>query len=100
MLVHIVMWRFKEFAEGASKEENAHKMKTLLEGLAGVVPQLKYARVGIDFKHTPMSYDAVLISHFENEADLAAYKIHPAHVAVSDFCKKIRESRVVCDYFI
>ncbi|MEF9931809.1 MAG: Dabb family protein, partial [Bacteroidales bacterium] len=28
------------------------------------------------------------------------YKIHPAHVAVSDFCKKIRESRVVCDYFI
>lgn len=100
MLVHIVMWRFKEFAEGAAKEENAKKMKEGLEALMGVVPQLKYVQVGIDFKHTAMSYDAVLISHFENEEALAAYKIHPAHVAVSDFCKKIRESRVVCDYFV
>lgn len=100
MLVHVVMWRFKEFAEGACKEENLQKMKAGLDALVGVVPQLKYAQVGIDFKHTDMSYDAVLISHFENEADLAAYKIHPAHVAVSDFCKKVRQSRVVCDYWV
>ncbi|MEG1288815.1 MAG: Dabb family protein [Bacteroidales bacterium] len=100
MLVHIVMWRFKDFAEGAAKDENAKKMKLGLEALVGVIPQLKYAQVGLDFKHTKMSYDAVLITHFNSEEDLAAYKIHPAHVAVSDFCKKIRESRVVCDYFI
>lgn len=99
MLVHIVMWKFKEFAEGASREENAKRMKEKLESLLGVVPQLKYAEVGMDFKHSDMSYDAVLISHFDNEQDLAAYKVHPAHVAVSSFCKKIRESRVVVDYW-
>ncbi len=99
MLVHIVMWKFKDFAEGADKQTNAEIMKAKLEALQGVVPQLKYAEVGIDFKHTQMSYDAVLISHFDSEEDLAAYKIHPAHVEVSSFCKKIRESRVVVDYW-
>ena len=99
MLVHIVMWRFKDFAEGASKEENLKQMKHRLEGLVGVVPQLVSAEVGIDFKHTDMSYDAVLISRFESEEDLAAYKIHPAHVAISTFCKEIREGRVVVDYW-
>ena len=99
MLVHIVMWRFKDFACGASKEENLKQMKQLLEGLVGVVPQLVSAEVGIDFKHTEMSYDAVLISKFRSEEDLAAYKVHPAHVEISNFCKSCRESRVVCDYW-
>ncbi len=99
MLVHIVMWKFKDFAEGASKEENAKIMKQRLESLVGVVPQLLYAEVGVDFKHTQMSYDAVLISHFNSEEDLAAYKVHPAHVEISNFCKKIRESRVAVDYW-
>ena len=99
MLVHIVMWRFKEFANGATKEENLKQMKQRLEGLVGVVPELVSAEVGIDFKHTEMSYDAVLISRFRSEEDLAAYKVHPAHVEISNFCKSCRESRVVCDYW-
>ena len=100
MLVHIVMWRFKDFANGASKEENLKQMKLRLEGLVGVVPELVSAEVGIDFKHTDMSYDAVLISKFRSEQDLAAYKVHPAHVAVADYCKKVSESRVDIDYEI
>lgn len=99
MLVHVVMWKLKEFACGASRQENAQKMKEKLEALVGVVPQLKSATVGVDFKHTDMSYDAVLISRFESEEDLAAYKTHPAHVAISTFCKEIREGRVVVDYW-
>ena len=99
MLVHIVMWKFKDFAEGADKQTNAKIMKEKLEALQGVVPQLKYAEVGVDFKQTQMSYDAVLISHFDSEEDLAAYKVHPAHVEISNFCKKIRESRTVVDYW-
>ena len=84
---------------GASKEENLKQMKQRLEGLVGVVPQLVSAEVGIDFKHTEMSYDAVLVSKFRSEEDLAAYKVHPAHVEISNFCKSCRESRVVCDYW-
>ena len=74
-------------------------MKEHLEALWGVVPELKSVEVGINVKETDMAYDAVLIAEFENEAALAAYKIHPEHVKISSYCKKIRESRVVVDFY-
>ena len=90
MLKHVVMWKLKETAEGKTKAENAQFMKEHLEALWGVVPELK---------SSDMAYDAVLIAEFENEAALAAYKIHPEHVKISSYCKKIRESRVVVDFY-
>ena len=41
MLKHIVMWKFKDFAEGKSKIENAQWMKEHLESLIGVIPEIK-----------------------------------------------------------
>ncbi len=98
MLKHIVMWKLKEQAGGRTKAENALWMKEHLEALVGVVPQLRSARVGINVVASDGNYDAVLVSTFDNEADLNAYKVHPAHVAVSDYCKSVRESRVAIDY--
>ena len=100
MLKHIVMWSLAESAEGRSKAENAQWMKEHLEALVGVVPELLSAEVGINVCESEMAYDAVLVSTFESKEALDAYKIHPAHKAVSDYCKKVRLSRVVCDYWI
>ena len=99
MLKHVVMWKLKETAEGKTKAENAQFMKEHLEALWGVVPELKSVEVGINVKKSDMAYDAVLIAEFENEAALAAYKIHPEPVKISSYCKKIRESRVVVDFY-
>lgn len=99
MLKHVVMWKLKETAEGKTKAENAQFMKEHLEALWGIVPELKSVEVGINVKESDMAYDAVLIAEFENEAALAAYKIHPEHVKISSYCKKIRESRVVVDFY-
>ena len=99
MLKHVVMWKLKETAEGKTKAENAQFMKEHLEALWGVVPELKSVEVGINVKESDMAYDAVLIAEFENEAALAAYKIHPEHVKISSYCKKIQESRVVVDFY-
>lgn len=99
MLKHVVMWKLKESAEGKNKAENARFMKTRLEALRGVVPELKSVEVGINIKESDMAYDAVLIAEFENEEALATYKIHPEHVKISSYCKKIRESRIVVDYY-
>lgn len=99
MLKHVVMWKLKETAEGKTKAENTQFMKEHLEALWGVVPELKSVEVGINVKESDMAYDAVLIAEFENEAALAAYKIHPEHVKISSYCKKIRESRVVVDFY-
>ena len=92
MLKHIVMWKLKEFAEGKTKAENAIIMKESLERLVGIVPEIKSLQVGINEKNSDMAYDAVLISTFEDADALARY------VKVSDYCKKIRESRVFVDF--
>lgn len=99
MLKHVVMWKLKEQAEGKTKAENARFMKEHLEALLGIVPELRSVQVGINVKESDMAYDAVLISEFENEEALAVYKVHPEHVKISSYCKKIRESRVVVDFY-
>ena len=98
MIKHIVMWKLKPEAEGHTAAENAQWMKKHLEALMGVVPQLKSCEVGINIAEG--NYDACLVSTFESMEDLAAYKVHPAHVEISKYCKLIRESRVACDYII
>lgn len=98
MLKHIVMWKLKEFAEGKTKAENAQFMKENLERLVGIIPEIKSLQVGINEKISDMAYDAVLISTFEDAEALARYKEHPEHVKVSNYCKKIRDSRVFVDF--
>lgn len=98
MIKHIVMWKLKPKAEGRTAAENAQWMKNHLEALMGVVPQLLSCEVGINVAEG--NYDACLVSTFASLEDLAAYKIHPAHQAVSSYCKLIREHRVACDYEI
>lgn len=93
------MWKLKEFAEGKSRAENAAWMKQHLEALLGVVPELKSVEVGVNVDPSEMAYDAVLVSTFESQEALAAYKVNPEHVKVSSYCRKIRESRVVVDFW-
>lgn len=98
MLKHIVMWRFVDGAEGKSRMEHAQWMKELLEALVGVVPQIRSLEVGVSCFPDKAGYDAVLISTFDDKEAMDSYKVHPAHVAVSEYCKKVRESRVDIDY--
>lgn len=92
------MWKLKPEAEGLTAKENAQWMKEHLEGLMGVVPELLSCEVGINV--VDGNYDACLVSTFASLEDLAAYKVHPEHVKISLYCKKIRESRVACDWEI
>ncbi len=80
ILKHIVMWTFKEEAEGLDKRANALLMKQRLEALVGIVPQLISAEVGVNVNSSDSAADAVLVSTFRSFEDLAAYKVHPAHV--------------------
>ncbi len=98
------MWKLKDSANGKSKQENAQELKSRLEALVGKIDVLRSLEVGIndlytDASYTDASYDMVLTTTFDNEADMKAYATNPLHVAVSNFCKTIRESRVTVDYF-
>jgi hypothetical protein len=100
MVKHIVMWTLKDSAQGRSREDNARIMKEKLEALAGVVPGLLHAEVGIDFERGDQSYDVALYAEFDSRESLRAYQVHPAHVAAVGFIREVRESRCVVDYEI
>ena len=91
MIKHVVMWKFKP---GTEKEMMAFVEG--LQGLYGVIPQIRQQEVGVNVVEG--NYDAVLISAFDSLEDLEAYKNDPRHVAVSELCKSIRETRVAVDY--
>ena len=98
MLKHVVMWRFKEGADGKTRKEHAEWMKENLERLPEMIPEICSLEVGVNKCTGDMAYDAVLISVFRSTDDLKKYKEHPEHKKVSAYCKKVRESRTVVDF--
>jgi hypothetical protein len=98
MIKHIVVWKLKEVAEGKSKFENAQAMKSLLDGMRGKIPGLKHLEVGLNTTEEQSDADIVLYAEFGTRADLAAYQIHPVHVAAGTFISKVRAERYVVDY--
>ena len=93
MLKHIVLFKLKENAEGASKEQNAKKIKADLEALKGVIPQIRHIEVGINCIPGDAAYDVALYSSFADEKDLSIYMKHPEHVKVAEFVGKVRSSK-------
>jgi hypothetical protein len=98
MIKHLVFFKLHEHAEGASKAENAIKMKQMLEGLRGQIPELRYIEVGINFASNEFAWDVALTTHFDSRADLETYMKHPAHIALIDFITKVRSTRAFVDY--
>ncbi|MEQ9618125.1 MAG: Dabb family protein [Deltaproteobacteria bacterium] len=100
MIKHIVMWKLKDFARGADREENTKKLKESLEALEGVIEEVKAIEVGLNLNPSPAAFDVVLYSEFESREGLEAYQKHPEHMKIVDFVGEIRSERAVVDYEI
>lgn len=98
MIRHIVMWQLKDHAEGASKAENARLIKTSLEALNGKIPGMRVLEIGVDISRTEHAADLVLYSEFDSLAALAAYDVHPDHLALKPLVLARRAGRLVVDY--
>ena len=98
MLKHIVMFRLRESAEGRSKEENAARLKVLLESLKGKIPEVGSLEVGMNQGRSESASDVVLYSEFEDMPALEVYRKHPEHAKVVDFIEKVCSERRVVDY--
>ena len=98
MIKHIVMWRLKDSAAGASREENAKKLKESLEDLKDKIEEIKAIEVGINFNSSPAAFDVVLYSEFADREGLDTYQNHPEHLKIVDFVGEIRTDRAVVDY--
>ncbi|HKI61739.1 MAG TPA: Dabb family protein [Mariprofundaceae bacterium] len=91
MVRHIVMWKLKNKADAA-------EIKGRLEALAGRIPGLLHAEVGVDFLASDQSADLVLVADLESREALAAYQAHPEHQSVVPLVKAAALSRIVVDY--
>jgi hypothetical protein len=94
MLVHIVMFAFKE----ENKEANLAQVKSMLEALPNKIESLKHMEVGIDISKSERSFDLVLTSTFEDQAGLSAYAVHPAHLEIVNIIKEVTSVSKVVDY--
>ena len=97
MLKHIVMWTFKEHAEGADKATNLRRAKVMLDGCADIAPGTVRFEVAIAQSGLECTYDLVLYSEFEDQEALDAYQHHPRHVAIKPFIAAVRAARQCMD---
>ena len=94
MIVHIVMFKFKE----ENKAQNLEKAEAMLNALVGKIEGLNSMEVGIDFNQSERAYDLSLYSTFDSKEDLSIYATHPAHLEVVAFIKEVTEASKVVDY--
>ena len=97
MIRHIVMWKFKDGAEGKTKLENMEWVREHLYALLPIIPEIKRMEIGVDVTHSSASMDLMLLTEFDTIADLKTYAVHPDHLAVAEYVGKVVESRVVLD---
>ncbi|MBI2851250.1 MAG: Dabb family protein [Chloroflexi bacterium] len=98
MIKHIVVWKLKDSAEGASKKENALILKSKLEGLKRSIKEVKHLEVGFPMSDSVDTWDVALYSEFENVEDLDVYRKHPEHMKVVELLNKIQLERRLVDY--
>ena len=98
MLKHIVLWKFKEEAEGQSAAANISVVKQKLENLNGKIPEILSIQVRANTYPFAGNYDAVLIAEFESEEALKTYQANPLHEEAAAFVKKVTEVRAAVDY--
>ncbi len=94
MLVHIVMFQFKE----ENREANMARVKEMLEALPAKIESLRSMEVGIDVSRSERSFDMALVSTFDDKAGLDVYAPHPAHQEVVSLIKEVTLLSKVVDY--
>ncbi len=95
MIRHVVMFDFLEEAEGRSALENARIAQEMLEKL----PRRSSDLTGLNHSGANQTnYHLCLIADFDSQEDLERYIVHPDHVKVGEFMKKVRRNRSCVDY--
>jgi len=96
MIVHIVMFKFKE----ANRASNLKKVEEKLNSLVSKIDELKSIEVGIDFNHSERAFDLSLYSTFDSKEDLNTYVVHKEHLKVVSLIKEVTSESKVVDYEI
>ncbi len=80
MIRHIVLFRLH--GDATERADGVERLRAALEPLADTVPGVRSLRVDGDGSGVDWHWHASLVSEHESWEALAAYQVHPAHVAV------------------
>lgn len=96
MIKHIVCFKLKD-----NSEEECKKAKDILLSMQGNVPLLRGIEVGVDFLHSPRSYDIILQVLLDDEKALDDYQNDEYHCSVvKKHMHSVAESSVAIDYYL
>ncbi len=96
MIKHIVCFKLKD-----NSKESCEKSAEIFRSMEGKVPQLRSIQVGIDFLHSPRSYDIILETTFDSKEDLENYQKDPYHCdVVKKYIHSVQETSIAIDYEI
>lgn len=103
MIRHIVLWKLKNNAEGASAKENGQKMVDAFHALEGKIPGLLSIESGLNFGkanigNDDIEYDVALDTTFRTKVALDNYQKNPDHQAIVSFVKKVVVERRAVDF--
>lgn len=97
MIKHIVFFKFKASPE---KTDQMKKIKTELEKLPAIIPELKEIRIGINMNPAE-KWDMSLEALVADWQALEIYANHPAHQEiVKDRIAPLKEDRACVDYLL
>ena len=92
MYRHVVLWKFK-----SNEDSDREKVKNALYALLPLIPEIKKMAISKDIGHTPMSFDLMLDTEFDNEEDYKVYAVHPEHMKVKEIVHELICDRVTLD---
>ncbi len=96
MIKHIVCFKLKD-----NSEEMLSKTRLILLSMRDNVPTVKDIEVGVDFLHSPRSYDIYLAVTLESRDVLDEYQKDTYHVeVVKKHMHQVMESSVAIDFEI
>ena len=94
MLTHVVFFKFKD----ETTDNEIQQLANGLNGLPGVIEEIREFRFGADVIHSERSYDFGLVSSFDDLEAMQRYQVHPAHQNVVAHAKAISASIVAVDF--
>lgn len=96
MIKHIVCFKLKD-----NSKENCTKTAEILKSMDKMVKEIREIEVGMDFLHSPRSYDIILQVTLDNKKALDDYQNDDYHCSVvKNHMHSVAESSIAVDYEI
>lgn len=98
MVKHVIMFKFKEEADGKTKAENLAIAADMSRNLMGKIPSLRSSATNFNAVPSPINYDLVIELTFDDLAGMQEFHVHPLHMELVNFLGIAGDALAAVDY--